>query len=144
LLRRRLRLGDEHAQPLGQSRRHAQPAADPQVVARAQFGVHDADQRDVVDLVHHIEAGVAGDRTLELARQVRDVGVADEPLDDLIDHRRGVDDLVGGDAGHGGAQHHPGAVAAGLGGDQPDRLEPAPDLGHVFDPDPVQLHVLPV
>ena len=87
---------------------------------------------------------VTGDGGLELARQVGVCGVADVAIGDGADGRGGVDDLVGCDAGHRRTQDHPGAVAAGLGGVQPDRLQPAPDLGHVLDPDPVQLHVLPV
>ena len=70
--------------------------------------------------------------------------VADVAAQDLIDGGRAVDDLVGGDAGHGGAEDDARGVAAGLGGAQADCLEPAPDLGDVLDADPVQLDVLPV
>ena len=76
----RLLLADEDADPLGESRRGREAAADPQVVAGAQLGVDDADERHVVDLVHDVEARVAGDRGLELARQVGELGVADEAL----------------------------------------------------------------
>ena len=74
---------DEHAEPLGEARRRRQPAADPQVVAGAELGVDDPDERDVVDLVDDVEAGVPGDRGLELARQVGELGVADVALGDL-------------------------------------------------------------
>ena len=87
---------------------------------------------------------MAGDRRLELARQVRDLGIADEGVDDRADRRRRVDDLVGGDAGHRRAQDHARGVAAGLGGLQADGLETLPDLRNVFDPHPVQLDVLAV
>ena len=60
------------------------------------------------------------------------------------DQRRGVDDLVLGDAGHRRAEDDAGHVAAGLGGGQADAFEAAPDLGDVLDPDPVQLDVLAV
>ena len=69
---------DEHAEALAEARRRREAAADPQVVADAELGVLDRDERDVVDLVHDVLAGVAGDRRLELARQVRERLVADE------------------------------------------------------------------
>ena len=37
-----------------------------------------------------------------------------------------------------------GTIAASLGGLKSDRLEASPDLGHIFDANPVQLDVLPV
>ena len=86
----------------------------------------------------------AGDRGLELARQVGEGRVADVAALDLLDRRRRVDQLVPGDPGDRGAEDDARAVAAGLGGQQPDGLEPLPDRGHVLDPDPVQLDVLPV
>ena len=58
------------AEALGEHRVGRQPAADPHVEARAVLGVHDADERDVVDLVGDVVARRAGDRGLELARQV--------------------------------------------------------------------------
>ena len=136
--------GDEHADPLGEARGRRQPAADPEVVAGAELGVDDPDEGDVVDLVDDVEARVPGDRRLELAREVGEVGVADVALGDLADHRRRVEDLVGGDAGQRAAQDDARGVAAGLGGLQPDLLEAAPDLGHVLDADPVVLDVLAV
>ena len=57
---------------------------------------------------------------------------------------RRVDDLVGRDAGERAAEDDARGVAARLGGLQADRLEAAPDLGHVLDADPVVLDVLPV
>ena len=78
---------DEHAEPLGQARGGGQAATDPEVVADAELGVHDPDERDVVDLVHDVEARVPGDRRLELARQVGELGVADEAAGDLVDQR---------------------------------------------------------
>ena len=106
--------------------------------------MHDPDEGDVVDLVHDVQARVAGDRRLELAGEVGQLGVADEAPGDLVDRGGRVDDLVGGDAGQRAAEDDARGVAAGLGGLQADRLEAAPDLGHVLDPDPVVLDVLPV
>ena len=131
-------------QPLGQHRVGGQTAADPQVEAGAVLGVLDADEGDVVDLGDDVLQRVTGDGGLELARQVGVLRVADVALDDVGDGRRRVDDLVGGDAGDRGAEDDPRAVTAGLGGGQADSLQPAPDLRHVLDPDPVQLDVLPV
>ena len=53
------------AEPLGQHRVGGQPAADPQVEARAVLGMHHAEERDVVGLVRHV--GQPGDGRLELA-----------------------------------------------------------------------------
>ncbi len=91
-----------------------------------------------------VEAGVAGDRRLELARQIRQRLVTDEPLDDLGDHRGGIDDLVRGDTGHRRAEDHPGSVATGLDGLHSGTLQAAPDLGHGLDGDPVELEILPI
>ena len=104
----------------------------------------DGDERDVVDLVHDVLARVPGDRGLELAGEVRERLVADEPRGDLVDLRRRVDELVGGDAGDGRAEDDARHVAARLGRAEADRLEAAPDLGHRLDLDPVQLDVLAV
>ena len=83
----------------------------------------DADERDVVDLVHDVVAAAAADRGLELARQVGELRRADEPALDLGDRAERVDDLVGRDPGDGAAEHDPRAVTAGLGRVQTDGLE---------------------
>ena len=106
------------------------------------LGVVDADERDVVDLVHDVLQ--ARDRGLELARQVGVLRLADVALDDLVDRRGAVDHLVERLAGQRRAQDDARAVAARLGGLQTDLVEAAPDLGHVLDLDPVVLDVLPV
>src|SRR5204863_2873653 len=59
-------------------------------------------------------------------------------------HRAGIDDLVGADTGDRAAQDVAGHVATGLEAGQAHAFEPVPDLGHVLDPDPVELDVLPV
>src|SRR5699024_8879685 len=87
---------------------------------------------------------VAGEGGLVLAREVGELGAADVLVPDLLDRRRRVDDLVGGDPGHRAAQHDAGAVAAGLHGGQAHLVEAAPDLRDVLDPDPVVLDVLTV
>ena len=88
------------------------------------------------DLVRGVDQ--PGDRRLELAGQV---GVAPcrRRTGATISSIAGVGSstLVLGDPGDRAAQHDPGAVAARLGGLQADRLQPAPDLRHVLDPDPV-------
>ncbi len=61
-----------------------------------------------------------------------------------MDVRRRVGDLGGVDPGHRAAEHVARAVAARFERAQPDCFEDVPDRRHVLDPDPVQLHVLPV
>jgi hypothetical protein len=102
----------------------------------------DADERDVVDLMGDVLQ--ARDRGLVLARQVGERGVADVAPDDLLESPSRVEHLVERLAGQRRAQHHAGAVAAGLGGLQTDRGQPLPDLRDVLDLDPVVLHVLAV
>ena len=63
-------------------------------------------------------------RRLPLARQVAERRVADVLRDRLGQDVAGVEHLVLGDAGQRAAEHDPRGVAAGLGGRQPDRLEP--------------------
>lgn len=107
-------------------------------------GVVDADEGDVVDLVRDVEQRRAGDRRLELARQVGVLGLADVALVDLVDGPGAVDDLVLGDPGGGRAEHDARGVAARLGGGQADAFEDVPDRRDVLDADPVVLDVLPV
>ena len=133
------------AEPLGEHRVGRQPAADPDVEAGAVLGVLDADEGDVVDLVHDVLQRVAGDRGLELARQVRVLRVADEAVADLVDGRRRVDDLVGGDPGHRASRgstrgQSPQASVVS----RPTASRRRQISGHVLDADPVQLDVLPV
>ena len=61
------------------------------------FGMHHADEGDVVDLVRHVLQ--ARDGGLELTRRVREVLVADVAAHDLVDRRSGVEYLVDGLAG---------------------------------------------
>ncbi len=63
--------GDPGAEAFGEAGDDGQGAADPEVVADAVFGVVDGDEGAVVDLVDDVLAGVAGDRGLVFARQVR-------------------------------------------------------------------------
>ncbi len=135
---------DPDADLLGEHRVGGQAAAHPEVEARAVLGVDGADERHVVGLRRDVVAGVPGERGLELARQVREVGVAEVAALDLLQGAGAVDDLVGRDAGDGGAEEGAGRVAARLERGQAGVLEPLPDLGDVLDPDPVVLDVLPV
>ncbi|SII87571.1 Uncharacterised protein [Mycobacteroides abscessus subsp. abscessus] len=61
----------------------------------------DGDERAVVDLVDDVLAGVPGDRGLVLPRQIRQALIPDVAPGDLLDRRGRVDELIGGDAGHG-------------------------------------------
>ena len=135
---------DPDAGLLRQHRVGRQPAADPEVEARAELGVHGADERHVVGLGGDVVARVAGQGGLELARQVREPRVADVAAEDLVQGGRAVDDLVLGDAGDRRAEERPGRVAAGLDAAQPGGVEAVPDRGDVLDADPVVLDVLAV
>ncbi len=91
--------GHEGAEPDPELGVRRQAAADPQVVTGAQFGVDDTDERDVVDLMQRAVVGAAGDRALELARQVTEGRVAQVEPDGLLDRRGRVDYLVPVDTG---------------------------------------------
>ena len=135
---------DEGPQPLAQTRGGRQGAGHPQVVAGTEFGVVDADEGDVVDLVEDVEAGGAGDGRLELAGQIGQLGVTQVGVLDGTGQWGRIDDLVLGDAGNRGDQEPPGRVPAALDGGQPHRLQAPPQLGHAVDLHPVELDVLPV
>ncbi len=94
--------------------------------------------------MHHVLRGVARDGCLELARQVGQLRIANEPRADLLDQGGRIDDLVLGNAGHRRSQNDAGHVTARLGGGQAGSFEPVPNLRHVLNAHPVQLDVLPV
>ena len=100
-------------------------------------------QADVVHLGGGAILGRAGHGDLELARQVGELGVQRCPLADDLAVGTRIVDLVGGDAGQvvGGDVAH--AVAAGLDGVHLHGRELGEDLGHVGEPRPVELQVLP-
>ena len=106
--------------------------------------MHHPEQGEVIDLMRDVLPGRAGHRRLELAGQIREVGVADEAPHDGLNHRRAVDDLVGGNPRQRRTEHDPRRITAGLRGAQTHRFQPPPDLRHVPHIDPVQLDVLPV
>jgi hypothetical protein len=135
---------DPHAELVRQHRVGGEAAADPEVEAGTVLGVHGADERHVVDLGCDVVAGVSGERGLELARQVGEVGVAEDPALDLLERLGAVDDLVLGDAGDGGAEEGARAVTARLERGEADRLEPLPDRRDALNLDPVVLDVVAV
>lgn len=120
------------------------PPTDEAGEAGAVLGMHGGDEGDVLNLVGDVLAGVAGDGGLELARQVVELAAVQVLLLDLADGGGGVDDLLGGHAGHGRAEDDARDVAAAHHRRQADALELLPDRGDVLDLDPVQLDVLPV
>ena len=79
---------DEDAEPFGEARVRRQAAADPQVETGRAVGADDTDEGDVVDLVVGAVPRAAGDRGLELARQVRERRVAEVLVDGLAQGRR--------------------------------------------------------
>jgi hypothetical protein len=106
--------------------------------------VHDADEGDVVDFGGDIVVRNAGQCRLEFSRQVGELRIADVTIGDIPDRLARIDDFIGCDAGNRGAEDDSRAIATGFSGMQANRLEPAPDFRHVFDPDPVQLDILPI
>src|SRR6185437_9790025 len=135
---------DERAQPGREHRVGRKPAAYPQVEARGAAGPLDADKGDVVDLVDGAVRGATRDRGLVLARQVAELRVAGRDGLGGAEHGGRVDDLIRVDAGHRAAEDVARDVAAGLDRGEADLVEALPDRGYVFDPDPVELDVLPV
>src|SRR5215207_2395189 len=95
--------------------------------------MYDTDKSDVVYLRRDIVNRMTGECGLELPRQVGVLRIADVAVDDLLNGRCGIDDLLSSNPGYRRAEDYPGAVAAGLGGVEADGLEATPDLGNVFD-----------
>ena len=91
--------GDPDAHLLGEHRVGRQPSADPAVEPGTVLGVDRADEGDVVGLGGDVVARVPGEGGLELAREVGEVRVADEAVEDLLERGGAVDDLVLGDTG---------------------------------------------
>ncbi len=83
---------DPDADALGEHRVGGQPAADPQIQARAVLGVVHPDESDVIDLVHDILQ--TADGGLEFAWQIRILRFSDIAAHDLLDCRRGVEYLL--------------------------------------------------
>ena len=132
----------EDVEPAGEARVRGQAAADAQVEPlRAVLG-HGGGQRDVVDEPARAVLGAPGHRDLELARQVRVELVVEEVLVDRLRRRVAVDDLVVRQARERAAHDVADDVAARPGGGQPHPIEPGEDLGHVLQPDPVDLEAL--
>ena len=99
-------------------------------------------QANVIDFRVGAPYGASGDRDLELARQVVELGIAGQQLRRLMYERRCVDDFVGVYAGDGASGHVADNIAAGSGGVESDLPEAVEDFGQRFDSDPVQLNVL--
>ncbi len=85
----------------------------------------------------------AGNGNLVLAGQIGKFAIIGHVPADLAQLRRGIDDLVLVDAGHGAADDVARVVAARAGGGDADRIQPLEDLGEILDPQPVKLERLP-
>ena len=137
---------DPDAELLGEHRVGRQPATDPEVEAGAELGVDGADERDVVDLGRHVVARVAGQRGLELARQVG-VRPGCRCTRRLISSSAGVPSMISSLAtpatgeprnGRGESPQASSVVEA-------RRRSSRSQIGRdVLDPDPVELDVLAV
>src|SRR4051794_8450931 len=104
----------------------------------------DADEGDVIQLVVRAVHPAATDRGLVFARQVGELGGADEALVDRPDLRRCIEHLVGRNARERAAEDHARSIAARFAGREPGGLEALEDRGDVLDPDPVELNVLTI
>ena len=135
-------LGQEGADGLADHRGAPQPAADDDLEARLAGRIAAHVQADVVDPHGRAVARRAGDRDLELARQERELGVQARPLADGLGVDARVLDLVGRGAGVVVGGHAAEAVAAGLDGVHLDLGQFGQDVGHVLQPEPVELDVL--
>ena len=139
----RLLLRHEDAHVARDPRHRREPAADDDAEALAAVLVHDADQRDAVDLRRVAAVGAGRDRVLVLARQVRPVGVAVEEVGGRLDDRRGVEELVARDPLHRAAGDVAHRVAATAGGRHARGFEVREDVGQLRELEPVELDVLP-
>src|SRR5690242_14709816 len=94
-----LRTRKELADHVSHERRAAEPAADDDAKADLARVVAHEPEPDVVDEDRRAIVRRPRDRDLELARQVRELGVERRPLAHELAVRARVDDLVPGDAG---------------------------------------------
>ena len=141
-IREQMLLGQELAAHHADDRRAPEAAADPDLEPDlARLVLHDAD----ADVVHADRGAVvrrAGDRDLELARQVGEFRVEGRPLPHDLRPDARILDLVGGDAGELVGGHVADAVAAGLDGVHLDVGQMLQDVRHVGQLRPVELDVL--
>ena len=85
---------------------------------------------------------VGRDGDLELARQVREIAVAEEEPEDFLDERARVEKFLCVDTGQRVAENRARHIAAGLDGAQARGLEPRQDVHGIAQGDVVDLHGL--
>ena len=107
-------------------------------VALADGGRH----RDVLGLRGRAVVGASGDRDVELARQVRERLVAQKDPLELRRDSRGVDELVGSEAGRRTADDAADVVHPGLQAGQPGGFETRDDARNLLDRQPAELDLL--
>ncbi len=133
---------DEDVDPTSEARGAGETATHADVEAgRAVLGDR-AGEREVVDEAAGAVLGAAGDRDLELARQVGEGLAAQEVLVDGLGRGQAVDHLVVADAGQRAADDVAGDVTAGAGDRQAHLVEARVDLGDLVEGDPVDLEAL--
>ena len=135
---------DEGAEALAEVRVRTEAPAGPEVEAGRAVVAADADEGDVVDLVLGALLGAAGDRGLELAREVLVLGIADEALMRGQESGRRIEQLPRVDARQRAPDHRTGAVTACLARRETHAFDRVEDPRHVLDADPVELDVLAV
>src|SRR5262245_14819852 len=132
----------ERVEPHAEVRIGGEPAADPDGVADLAGRMARRGEADVVDLGIRAPRAAARDRDLELPRQVVEGGVAVQHARRLEHDGRGVDQLVGIEAGDGAAGDVAGHVPARAHRRHALQPERAEDLGQRVEGDPVELEVL--
>src|SRR6185503_4671097 len=98
--------------------------------------------RDVLGLAGRAVLDAAGDRDVELPRQVRERLVAEEDLLEGRRDRRGVEELTWRQAGGRAADDAADVVHPGLEAREPGRLELRDDVRHLLDCHPAKLDLL--
>ena len=127
-------------------RHRPEPASDIHLEAALLDAVHLAGHRDRAEVVHDDEsAGVlsaAGERDLELAPEVLDIGVAEQEAHRRLGMRRDIEGLVAADPGDRAGGHVADGVAARFAGRDTGRGEPPHQRRGIVDVDIVELDVL--
>jgi hypothetical protein len=142
-VREQIALRQERADALAEDRRPAEPTADEVLEPDLAALVRHQMEPDVVDRDRRAIGARAGDRDLELARKVRELGMERRPLPEDLAVGPRILELVARHAGQRIAGDVPDAVPARLDRVHLHARELVEDVGHVDQRRPVELHVLP-
>src|SRR5216683_665658 len=124
----------------GKTASHAQRKSD---LIEVQSLSRDSSKSDIIDLGIRAPRMATGDRNLELARQIVELGIAAKLAIQLQRQRRSIAIFVRVKTRQGASRNVPRDVAACAGGCQPRAPKRLKHLRQGLDGHPVQLHVLP-